>query len=83
MGKFFQCLAELSAQDMIMVGYYSLTFFYFFFNFTAADVKKHLAACHNITKTYLYNFDPLKPLFYIVKLGFTGLYIIFLIVDSH
>ena len=31
-----------------------------------------------ITKTYLYNFDPLKPQFYIVKLGFTGVYIIFL-----
>ena len=34
---------------------------------------------HIITKTYLYNFDPLKPHFYIVKLGFTGVYIIFLI----
>ena len=32
-----------------------------------------------ITKTYLYNFGPLKPHFYIVKLGFTGVYIIFLI----
>ena len=32
-----------------------------------------------ITNTYLYNFDPLKPHFYIVKLGFTGVYIIFLI----
>ena len=32
-----------------------------------------------ITKTYLYNFDPLKPHFHIVKLGFTGVYIIFLI----
>ena len=32
-----------------------------------------------ITKTYLYNFDPLNPHFYIVKLGFTGVYIIFLI----
>ena len=32
-----------------------------------------------ITKTYLYNFDPLKPHFYIVKLGFTVVYIIFLI----
>ena len=31
----------------------------------------------NITKTRLYNFDPLKPYFYIVKLGFTGVYIIF------
>ena len=33
----------------------------------------------SITKTRLYNFDPLKPHFYIVKLGFTGVYIIFLI----
>ena len=33
----------------------------------------------SITKTRLYNFDPLKPQFYIVKLGFTGVYIIFLI----
>ena len=32
-----------------------------------------------ITKTYLCNSDPLKPHFYIVKLGFTGVYIIFLI----
>ena len=32
-----------------------------------------------IMKTYLYNFDPLKPHFYIVKLGFPGVYIIFLI----
>ena len=34
---------------------------------------------HNITKTCLYNFDPLKSHFYIVKLGFTGVYIIFLL----
>ena len=27
----------------------------------------------------LYNFDPLKPHFYIVKLGFAGVYIIFVI----
>ena len=33
----------------------------------------------DITKICLYNFDPLKPHFYIVKLGFTGVYIIFLI----
>ena len=31
-----------------------------------------------ITKICLYNFDPLKPHFYIVKLGFTGVYVIFL-----
>ena len=33
----------------------------------------------NITTTYLYNFDPFKPHFYIVKLGFTRVYNIFLI----
>ena len=32
-----------------------------------------------ITKTYLYNFDPLKPHFYIVKLGFIEVYVIFLL----
>ena len=32
-----------------------------------------------ITKTNLYNFDPLKLHFYIVKLGFTGVHIMFLI----
>ena len=32
-----------------------------------------------ITKTHLYNFDPRKPHFYVVKLGFTGVYIIVLI----
>ena len=45
-------------------------FFFFFFFFCSIG---------HITKTYLYNFDPLKPHFYIVKLGFTGVYIIFLI----
>ena len=36
-----------------------------------------------ITKTCLYKFDPLKPHFYIVKLGFTGVYIIFLILLNN
>ena len=36
--------------------------------------------CPNIiTKTRLYTFDPLKPNFYVVKLGFTGVHINFLI----
>ena len=38
-----------------------------------------VAIATSITKTRLCNFDPLKPHFYIVKLGFTGVYIIFLI----
>ena len=33
----------------------------------------------SILNSYLYNFDPLKHYFYIVKLGSTGVYIIFLI----
>ena len=32
----------------------------------------------SITITRLYNFDPLKPQFYIVKLGFIGVNIIFI-----
>ena len=39
--------------------------------------RTYLLTC--IMKTCLYNFDPLKPHFYIVKLRFTGVYIIFLI----
>ena len=42
-----------------------------------------LGSDHTITKTHLYNFDPLKPHFYIVKLGFTGVYIIFLIYTQN
>ena len=34
-------------------------------------------------KTYLYTFDPIKPHFYVVKLGFTRVYIIFLIFDQN
>ena len=44
------------------------------------SLKSHLKF---ITKTYLYNFDPLKPHFYVVKLGFTGVNIIFLITDQN
>ena len=33
----------------------------------------------NITKTFLYSFDPLEPHFYKVKLRFSGVYINFLI----
>ena len=40
---------------------------------------KAFRACFSITKTCLYNFDPLRPHFYIVKLGFAGVQVIFLI----
>ena len=50
---------------------------------TNCNIEPHRNDQHKtigeITKTFLhvYNFDPLKPHFYIVKLGFTGIYIIF------
>ena len=43
-----------------------------------------MSGLFNIRKTYLYNFDPLKPHFYKVKLRFTGVYIVFLFsVQKH
>ena len=44
-----------------------------------AMIYEWSCARYGITKTCLYNFDPHKPHFYVVKLGFTGVYIIFLI----
>ena len=50
------------------------------FNIAWQDTLSYkICAVKRITKTCLYYFDPLKPHFYIVKLGFTGVYIIFLI----
>ena len=52
---------------------------------TPLDYSRNVGANDDveyITKTYLYNVDPLKPHFYIVKLGFTGVYLIFLIFCS-
>ena len=43
------------------------------------SVNKFSTICIYITKTCLYNVDPLKSHFCIVKLGFTGVYISFLI----
>ena len=50
--------------------------FYFFLSLSLGDDKKD-PQC--ITKTCLYSFDPLKPHFYIMKLEFKGVYIIFFI----
>ena len=51
--------------------------------YEASDDTRNLAAHNSITKTRLYKFDPLQPHFYIVKLGFTGVYIIFLILLNN
>ena len=45
--------------------------------------KSRAPRIYFITKTCLYNFDPHKPHFYVVKLGFTGVNIIFLISDQN
>ena len=46
---------------------------------TPAQNTMNLYFSEHITKTCLYNFDSLKPHFYIVNLRFTGVHIIFLI----
>ena len=46
---------------------------------TLFSVNAVFKICNIITTTRLNNFDPLKPHFYIVKLSFTRVYIIFLI----
>ena len=65
----FLVLLHYSLWDFIR--YMALTFYHTLFRLSTLN--------HNIMKAYLYNFDPLKPHFYIVKLGFIGVYIIFLI----
>ena len=44
---------------------------------TPVSFTANLSKSVVITKTCLYNFDRLKPHFYVVKLEFTGVYIIF------
>ena len=58
--------------------WYNVIFQYYAFGFLLFHGTDwlHLRSHH---ETCLYNFDPLKPHFYTVKLGFTGVYIIFLI----
>ena len=46
---------------------------------TFTQLHNYFSNLCSITKTRLYYFNPIKPHFYIVKLGFTGVYIIFLI----
>ena len=48
--------------------------------FVSVGTRQEYKACkyaNVITETCLYKFDPLQPHFYIVKLRFTGVYIIF------
>ena len=43
-----------------------------FYRLSGATFYDCINTIHRIAKTCLYNFDPLKPYFYTVKLGFTG-----------
>ena len=59
---------------------------FFFFCLCSIKMRTHVfngrkvpKYAYSITKTRLYNFDPLKPDFFKAKLGFSGLYINFLI----
>ena len=54
----------------------------FFYNRSSKIIGQEVSIDYRLyikKKTCLYKFDPIKPRFYIVKLGFTGVYIIFLI----
>ena len=47
-------------------------------NSATCGITIFLLSENRITKTRRYNFDPLQPHFYIVKLGFTGYVLFFL-----
>ena len=67
------CLGRAAVCDCGTPWTFSLTFF-------CIRIKTQISINNRIMKTCLYNLDtppPLKPHFYIVKLGFTGVYIIF------
>ena len=61
--------------NTVLLGLYSNTIMCHFFTLNGLSPMIRFG----ITSIYLYNFDPLKPHFYIVKLGFTGVYIFVLI----
>ena len=82
--SFMYSLLTILSCSFFCCSFFFLLFFFFFF-FLFFFVLFCFVFCASgiatvvITKTCLYNFDALKPLFYIVKLGFTGVHIIFLI----
>ena len=68
--------------DSIPIFSYFIPFIFTFISYFLKPKKKKKKKKKKkniITKTYLYNLTSLNPTFYVVKLGFTGVYIIFLI----
>ena len=76
---FFFCLFVVFWGFFLSFFVTRLFFFRCFKKAVICDCGISWLSLHIITKTYLYNFDPLKPNFFIVKLGFTGVYSILLI----
>ena len=72
---------SLVKNNMVVLFHSSLriTLVVFMVSLTDADPTFFVTPLLLITKMCLYNFDPFKPHFYVVKLGFKGIYIIFLI----
>ena len=64
---------------MFLFIYFFIFFLFIYLFFVCFCESSDPPISLTITKTRLYNFEPLKPHFYKVKLGFTGVYIIFLI----
>ena len=80
----FDVLDDVARAPTILIFFFFFFFFFFFqkkmrFKYSAAEFISRVRWLLFITKTSLYNVDPLKPHFYIVKLGLTGVNIIFLI----
>ena len=65
-----------------MLSFFSFSFYRIYPKYSDRH-PKYLG--RHITKTCLYNFYPLKPQFYIVKLGFTGytLFFLFLLKNKY
>ena len=74
MGRFYVRFYVVVFLFLFFCCFFFVVFFFFFFFF--AFLFHHFDLY--ITKMCQYFFDPLKPHFHIVKLGLTGVYIIFL-----
>ena len=79
--QFFTMVFFLSKLNLLCITFYEI-FLTAVINMSlyshgAAKPRLHRVKTKTIMKTRLYNSDPLEPHFHIVKLGFTGVYIIF------
>ena len=76
------CIICLWMQAQLFLSY-NVIFIYFVIHCLMLTTLFSYTDTYCITKTCLYNFDPLEPHFYIVKLGFAGVQVIFLISDQN